>query len=111
MSPIADRLHQVLVIERDTEGAETAWNKPALTSTDLATVMGWVQERSGHEVTAPGLRGTAIADALVFLPSGTDVTHADRIRTTTGRRYELLAVREAGGRTDRGIQADARRIS
>ena len=108
---IAARLRQTLVIERATAGALDAWNHAPLTWADLATVKGRVEDRAGREIAGPQLGETVITDALVFLPIGTDVTARDRIRTVSGRRYELLGDALDAGARGRHLQADARRIA
>lgn len=125
---IASLMSQTLTIRRlvsaTTSGSTTTdpWGHPGVvtaatpvtvevrTYVDYATVRGLVQERTGQEVQGPQLQGTVVANAVIFLPFGTDVTTQDRVRNVAdGFEYDVLYVKNAAGRSHH-LECDARRV-
>ena len=104
---LADRFRHTLTVERATAGAVSARGHAAQTWTTHLILAGLVQERSGREVEGPN-HEAVISNALIFVPSGTDVTERDRI-VANGYTYDLLVVRDPGGR-GRHLEIDARRV-
>lgn len=107
MAAFDDQLIHSVTIRRATQGAEDDYGQPALTWADLATVQALIQPRNtrlgggqAEELTTHG-GGTSITDHNIFLRP-TDITSADEVYATdagtyTGKTFEVILVRDAGG--------------
>ena len=107
---IESRFLHTLTVQHGVSGTEDAWGHAAVTFPDYAwvTVRGLVQERTGREINGPKLGGTVIADAVIFLPIGTEVAESDRI-VHGAKTYEVLYVKDAAG-VGHHLEVNARSI-
>lgn len=120
MSGFGAQLRHTVTIRRFTAGATDEYGQPSRTPSDLATgVKALIQPKPSRmgggqpeEPTTFGA-GTQITDHTVFLRP-TDVTAADEIVATdagvhTGRTFEILLVKDAGGQNHH-LELDVRLI-
>lgn len=110
---IADRFRHSLVVERLGTSTGTSPRGHALQAlADDHATRGLVEETAGREIEGPELGSTVVANVRIFVAAGEDVTEADvvrRVDVDPARRYEVLFVRDPGGR-GRHLELDARRI-
>lgn len=119
---ILDRLltHSVTII-RYSQGDEDDYGQPERTATEVATVAALVQPRGTRlgggqmeEITTHGA-GPAITDHVIFMripdspPTSKDAIYADSAGIHTGKMFEILLVRDAGGQ-DHHLEIDVRLI-
>jgi hypothetical protein len=111
---IASRFRHVLVIERAGTSTGTTPRGHAIRAIeDHHTTRGLVEETAGRKIEGPALGNTVVADARIFAAASEDVAEADvvrRVDVDPPRRYQVLFVRDPGGR-GRHLELDARRVT
>lgn len=101
--------HTVSILRLEATGTTDEWNNPERVWVTLTTTQrALVQEQSGREVMVPDRAGPAIANAVIFLPRGVDVTEHDVI-VLDGEEWNVLTVMDAGG-AGHHIEVDGERI-
>lgn len=119
---IFDRMltHSVTIV-RYSNGSLDDYGQPLRTPSNVATVAALVQPRGTRlggrtieEVTTYGA-GPSITDHIIFMripaspPTAADEIYADSAGIHTGKNFEILMVREAGGQ-DHHLELDVRLI-
>jgi head-tail adaptor len=111
---IESRFRHDLVIERLGASTGTTPRGHAIRAlADHHATRGLVEETTGREIEGPELGETVVTNVRIFAAATEDVTEADvvrRVDVDPPRRYEVLFVRDPGGR-GRHLELDARRVA
>jgi head-tail adaptor len=105
---VEDRMIHTLSIERASAGAVDPYDQPTQIWTAIATTAAYVVEKSAREVALLSQGGAVIGAFTIGVPTGTDLSPADRLRHNpaacevvfndlAAALYQLTAVRDASG--------------
>ena len=119
MSGFDSQLKHTVTVIRFTQGAEDDYGQPIRTETELATVRALIQPKPSRlgggqfeEVTTHGA-GAQVSDHTIYMRvmdiNAADEIEADDAGVHTGKRFEIMLVKDAGGQNHH-LELDCRLI-